>query len=52
MKDVWTKLSEETDALYKIVQAKKPVANSNSAFDTGKFQQYQEAFSDAVDEVK
>lgn len=52
IKDIWTKLSAETDSLYQTVKAKKPIANSNTAFDTGKFEQYQEAFSDAIDNVK
>lgn len=52
IKNIWTKLSSETDSLYKTVKAKKPVASSNATFDTGKFQQYQEAFSDAVDKVQ
>lgn len=52
VKSIWTKLSAETDSLYKKVKAKKPVANSNTSLDTGKFEQYQEAFSDAIDEIK
>jgi hypothetical protein len=52
VKSIWSKLSVETDSLYKMIKAKKPVANSNATFDTGKFQQYQEAFSDEVNSIK
>lgn len=49
IKEIWKKLSAEADSLYGVVKAKKPVANDASAkFDTGKFQQYQEAFSDKI----
>jgi hypothetical protein len=52
IKSIWTKLSGETDSLYKNVKAKKPVANSSSTFDTGKFEQYMQAFSDAADKLE
>ena len=52
VKSIWEKLSPEIDVLYKSIKAKKPIANSNTSFDTGKFQQYRDAFSDAVDNIK
>lgn len=52
IKGIWTKLSAETDSLYKTVKGKKPVANGDTPLDTGKFEQYRDAFSKAVDEVK
>jgi len=46
---VWEKLSPELDSLYAQVKNNKPVANDPSTdVDTGKYTQYQEAFSDAL----
>ncbi len=49
LKQVWTKLSSETDTLYKQLKENKPQANDKSyKFDTGLFQQYSKAFQDDV----
>lgn len=50
LKQVWTKLSSETDRLYNLVQQTPPKANDTTAnFDTGIFNQYLEAFEKEVD---
>lgn len=50
LKQVWTKLSSETDRLYSLVQQNPPKANDTTAkFDTGIFNQYLEAFEKEVD---
>ncbi|HML38601.1 MAG TPA: DUF4878 domain-containing protein [Bacillota bacterium] len=52
IKDVWKKLSPEIDALYAQVKNNKPVANdSSTGIDAGKFNQYEEAFSDALYDI-
>ena len=49
VKSIWNKLSSEIDTLYDQVNETKPVAkDSNNTFDTGKFVQYRDAFSDAI----
>ncbi|MDD4564768.1 MAG: DUF4878 domain-containing protein [Eubacteriales bacterium] len=49
VKSIWEKLSPEIDNLYSQIKANKPVASDASTdVDTGKFEQYQDAFSDAV----
>ena len=49
LKEVWKKLSPEIDTLYAQIKKTKPVANDTSTgIDTGKFTQYEEAFSDAL----
>ncbi|MHC1724213.1 MAG: DUF5105 domain-containing protein [Aminipila sp.] len=53
IKSIWVKLSLELDTLYNQIQTNKPTANDTSTnVDTGKFQQYQNAFSDAVNDIK
>lgn len=50
VKQVWSKLSGETDRLYKIIQDTPPKANErNSDFDTGVFNQYMDAFGKEVE---
>jgi hypothetical protein len=50
IKDIWSKLSDETDRLYKVVKTDPPKENvQNSNFDTGIFNQYMSAFIDEVD---
>ena len=52
IKEVWKKLSPEIDALYAQIKNNKPVANdSSTGIDTGKFTQYEEAFSDALYDI-
>jgi hypothetical protein len=52
VKTVWAKLSPEIDTLYTQIKTKKPIANDSSTdIDTGKFTQYQEAFSDAINDI-
>ncbi|MEI7027950.1 hypothetical protein [Paenibacillus sp. y28] len=49
VKQVWSKLSVETDNLYNQLKNNKPQANEKSyKFDTGLFQQYSKAFDDDV----
>ncbi|GKS13723.1 hypothetical protein YDYSY3_47230 [Paenibacillus chitinolyticus] len=49
VKQVWTKLSKETDNLYKQLKENTPKANDKSyKFDTGLFEQYSSAFRDDV----
>ncbi|MGG1518076.1 hypothetical protein ABE504_21845 [Paenibacillus oryzisoli] len=49
IKPVWTKLSSETDKLYKQLKDNKPQAKDKKyAFDTGLFKQYSQAFGDDV----
>lgn len=53
VKKVWTKLSSETDVLYKQLQTDPPKANdSDYNFDTGLFEQYQDAFEKDIDDLK
>lgn len=50
LKQVWTKLSAETDRLYSLVEQNPPKANDTSInFDTGIFSHYLEAFEQEVD---
>ncbi|MBY9077294.1 hypothetical protein KIH86_03735 [Paenibacillus sp. HN-1] len=51
VKSVWTKLSAEADQMYKQLQATPPKANAGGAPDSGKFNQYLTAFSNAVSEI-
>ncbi|MEC0246555.1 hypothetical protein P4H65_12225 [Paenibacillus chitinolyticus] len=49
VKQVWAKLSKETDSLYKQLKENTPKANDeNYKFDTGLFEQYSDAFRDDV----
>lgn len=53
IKQVWSKLSPEIDRLYAQVKEKKPTAKDTSYnFDTGLFEQYRDAFSDEIDNLK
>ncbi|QIB68562.1 DUF5105 domain-containing protein [Aminipila butyrica] len=53
IKSIWEKLSPEIDNLYNQIKANKPVASDLSTdVDTGKFEQYHDAFSDAIDEIE
>ncbi|WP_068777721.1 hypothetical protein [Paenibacillus sp. FJAT-26967] len=53
VKQVWAKLSNEADILYKQLKESKPQANDKSyKFDTGLFKQYSEAFKDDVRALK
>ncbi|MDQ0193068.1 hypothetical protein [Paenibacillus wynnii] len=52
IKKLWTKLSGETDRMYKQIQDTHPKANdTNSNFDTGIFNQYMDAFIDEVNDL-
>jgi len=51
IKNVWTKLSTETDNLYNKIKSNKPTPKGTS-LNTGKFSQYMEAFQQAVESVK
>lgn len=52
VKDIWSKLSAETDRLYQVVKENPPKAkDQNSNFDTGIFNQYMSAFNDEVREI-
>ncbi len=49
IKNIWNKLSAETDTLYDIIESKKPEKSDTSySFDTGRFYQYMNAFSDEI----
>ncbi|QOS76916.1 hypothetical protein JNUCC31_19000 [Paenibacillus sp. JNUCC31] len=49
LKQVWTKLSNETDILYNTLKDNKPTANDEDyKFDTGLYSQYKDAFSNDV----
>lgn len=49
IKLIWNKLSPEIDTLYNQIKETPPVAkDTKNSLDTGKFVQYQEAFTDAV----
>lgn len=53
IKTIWAKLSPEIDTLYSQLEENKPAAKDpNSVFNTGKFEQYRDAFSDAVYEIE
>ncbi|WP_010498432.1 hypothetical protein [Paenibacillus elgii] len=53
VKQVWTKLSGETDNLYKQLKENKPQAKDKSyKFNTGLFEQYSKAFKDDVQALK
>lgn len=53
VKQVWSKLSNETDNLYKQLKEKPPQANDESyEFNTGLFQQYSKAFDGDVEALK
>ncbi|MBV6717328.1 hypothetical protein [Paenibacillus chitinolyticus] len=53
VKQVWAKLSKETDNLYKQLKENTPKANDeNYKFDTGLFEQYSDAFRDDVRALK
>ncbi|MOA47910.1 hypothetical protein D3C78_1705890 [compost metagenome] len=50
IKQVWTKLSAETDTLYQKLKEKTPTAKDpDYDFETDLFKQYKSAFSDDVD---
>lgn len=52
VKQLWTKVSEQIDALYRKVQETPPKANDQEyPFDTGLFTQYDDAFSKAVEDL-
>lgn len=51
IKNIWSKLSAESDVLYNKIKSNKPTANGGT-LDTGKFTQYMDAFQQAVDSVK
>jgi hypothetical protein len=52
IKQIWSKLSAEIDRLYNQVLEKKPETNdSGYDFDTGRFNQYMDAFIDEVREL-
>jgi hypothetical protein len=51
IKNIWTKLSTETDSLYNQIKKNKPTPGKGS-LDTGKFSQYMDAFQQALDSVK
>jgi hypothetical protein len=51
-KQLWTKVSDEVDTLYKKLQDNPPQANDTAyEFDTGLYEQYKKAFSDEVDSL-
>ncbi|WP_019850598.1 hypothetical protein [Desulfitobacterium sp. PCE1] len=52
IKSIWGRLSPEIDRLYDQIKGTPPVANdASNSFDTGKFEQYMDAFTDAVDDL-
>jgi hypothetical protein len=53
VKNIWKKLSIEMDVLFNKLKCETPIANSSDYnFDTGKFDQYMNAFSDAIYKIK
>lgn len=53
IKSIWAELSTELDTLYNQIQTNKPIANDTSTdVDTGKFEQYRDAFSDAINDIE
>ncbi len=52
IKSIWGRLSPEIDSLYDQIKGTPPVANDvSNSFDTGKLEQYMDAFTDAVDDL-
>lgn len=51
IKNIWSKLSDETELLYNKIKDTTITQDADIDFDTGQFKQYRDAFSDAVFEL-